>query len=175
MPVLPVTWLVLGAAVVDSVVPSAAEPESPDEPQAAAVLAGFGLYLVGGWLLVAALIPIAFGLGLWATADLTRGSDDHDPSEVVIDEVAGQWIALLPVMIGASHAGFTGTDALALWPGWVTAFVAFRFFDILKPGPIGWADRQKGPMGVMLDDVLAGIAAAVIVMIAAGVYHGLIQ
>ena len=142
---------------------------------AAAVLAGFGLYLVGGWLLVAALIPVAFGLGLWATADLTRGSDDHDPSEVVIDEVAGQWIALLPVMIGASHAGFTGTDALALWPGWVTAFVAFRFFDILKPGPIGWADRQKGPMGVMLDDVLAGIAAAVIVMIAAGVYHGLIQ
>ena len=70
-------------------------------------------------------------------------------------------------------AALTPLTSRAFFPA--AAFVAFRFFDILKPGPIGWADRQKGPMGVMLDDVLAGIAAAVIVMIAAGVYHGLIQ
>ncbi|MEZ5715110.1 MAG: phosphatidylglycerophosphatase A [Paracoccaceae bacterium] len=151
------------------------KPFSGTWGSAAAVIAGFGLFLLGGWMLVAALIPVAFGLGWWATAVETAGSDDHDPSEIVIDEVAGQWIALLPVLIGASHAGFTGMDALALWPGWVTAFFAFRFFDILKPGPIGWADRQTGPLGVMLDDIFAGIAAAVVVVLAAGVYHGMIQ
>ena len=92
------------------------KPFSGTWGSAAAVLAGFGLYLVGGWLLVAALIPIAFGLGLWATADLTRGSDDHDPSEVVIDEVAGQWIALLPVMIGASSSCEISCSWSRYWP-----------------------------------------------------------
>ena len=56
----------------------------------------------------------------------------------------------------------------------MTAFVAFRFFDILKPGPIGWADRQHGPMGVMLDDILAGIAAALTVGLAAYLSHGIL-
>ncbi|WP_137700528.1 phosphatidylglycerophosphatase A family protein [Marimonas lutisalis] len=150
------------------------KPFSGTWGSAAAVLAGFGLFLLGGWWLVAALVPVAFVAGLWATAEETRGRDNHDPSEIVIDEVAGQWIALLPVLIGASHAGYTGTDALALWPGWLTAFFAFRFFDILKPGPIGWADRQKGPMGVMLDDIFAGIAAAVVVGLGAYVSHGIL-
>ena len=150
------------------------KPFSGTWGSAAAVLAAFGLYLLGGWMLVAALIPVAFGLGLWATARETAGSANHDPSEIVIDEVAGQWLALLPVLIGASHAGHTGADALALWPGWVTAFVAFRFFDILKPGPIGWADRQHGPMGVMLDDIFAGIAAAATVALAAALWHGIL-
>ena len=141
---------------------------------AAAMLAGLGLFLLGGWLLVALLIPVAFGLGWWATAVETAGSDNHDPSEIVIDEVAGQWIALLPVLIGASHAGYTGLDALALWPGWATAFIGFRVFDILKPGPIGWADRQQGPLGVMLDDIFAGIAAALLVGLGAYVSHGIL-
>ncbi|MDQ2088761.1 phosphatidylglycerophosphatase A family protein [Marimonas arenosa] len=148
------------------------KPLSGTWGSAAAVVAAFLLYLLGGWLLVAILIPIAFVAGLWATARETAGKDNHDPSEIVIDEVAGQWIALLPVLIGASHAGYTGPDALALWPGWVTAFLAFRFFDILKPGPIGWADRQKGPIGVMLDDILAGIAAALVVGVFAYAAHG---
>lgn len=138
---------------------------------AAALPAAWALFLLGGWALVAALVPVAFALGWWATAEVTRGQADHDPSEVVIDEVAGQWIALLPVLIGASHSG---ADVLALWPGWLTAFFAFRFFDILKPGPIGWADRQHGPLGVMLDDIFAGIAAAITVGLAAYVSHGLL-
>lgn len=141
---------------------------------AAALIAGFCLFLLGGWLLVALLIPVAFGLGWWATAVETRGKADHDPSEIVIDEVAGQWIALLPTLIGASHAGYAGWDALALWPGWVGAFLFFRLFDIWKPGPIGWADRQHGPLGVMLDDVLAGIAAALATGLAAYVWHGML-
>lgn len=147
------------------------KPFSGTWGSAAALPVAWLLYGLGGWVLVALLVPVAFGLGWWATAQMTRGQADHDPSEIVIDEVAGQWLALVPVLIGASHSG---ADALALWPGWVVAFVAFRFFDILKPGPIGWADRQHGPLGVMLDDILAGLAAAVTVGLAAYVWHGML-
>ena len=147
------------------------KPFSGTWGSAAALPAAWLLYSLGGWLLVALMVPVAFVLGWWATTEQTRGKPDHDPSEIVIDEVAGQWIALLPVLIGASHAG---ADVLALWPGWLVAFLAFRFFDILKPGPIGWADRQHGPLGVMLDDVFAGIAAALTVGLAAYVWHGML-
>lgn len=99
-----------------------------------------------------------FALGLWATAEMTRGGADHDPSEIVIDEVAGQWIALLPVAYGAAHAGI---DPVRLWPGWLAALLLFRLFDIWKPGPVGWADRRGDALGVMLDDVIAGLLAAI--------------
>ena len=58
------------------------------------------------------------------------------------------------------------------WPGWVAAFLLFRLLDVRKPWPISWADRQKGPTGVMLDDVLAGLFAAVLVTLMAGIAHG---
>lgn len=136
----------------------------------AALSAAWVLHVLGGPILLALGLALSFTLGVWATARETKGKDDHDPSEIVIDEVAGQWLALLPVSIGATHAG---VDMLALWPGWVTAFVAFRLFDILKPGPIGWADRRNDPLGVMLDDIFAGIAAALCVMVGAAISHGL--
>jgi phosphatidylglycerophosphatase A len=53
----------------------------------------------------------------------------------------------------------------------VTAFVAFRLFDILKPGPVGWADRQEGAFGVMADDVIAGWLAAMVVAALAVIAH----
>lgn len=136
----------------------------------AALPVAYLLNLLGGPWLVGFGALVAFLAGWWATAVMIEGQDDHDPSEVVIDEVAGQWIALMPVLIGASHAG---VDTLALWPGWAVAFVAFRAFDILKPGPIGWADRRGDALGVMLDDILAGIAAAITVGLAAWLFHGL--
>ena len=58
------------------------------------------------------------------------------------------------------------------WPGWVVGFLAFRLFDILKPGPVGWADRQPDAVGVMLDDVIAGALAAAGVVLLAGLWHG---
>jgi phosphatidylglycerophosphatase A len=138
----------------------------------AALPAALALYALGGVPLFGLGILLVFGLGWWATALETNGKDDHDPSEIVIDEVAGHWIALLPVVIGASHSG---AGVLALWPGWVTAFVAFRLFDITKPGPVGWADRQRGPFGVMLDDVIAGVMAALVVGLGAYISHGLLR
>ncbi len=123
-------------------------------------LGGFGL------LLVATLAVTA--LGFWAIPKAT--GDDHDPGWVVIDEVAGQWIALWPLSLGLSMAD-VGAWVFP-WPGWVGAFVLFRLFDIWKPGPVGWADRQGGALGVMLDDLIAGAMAAVLVTLAAAISHG---
>ena len=66
-----------------------------------------------------------------------------------------------------------GVDITALWPGWIAAFVMFRLFDIIKPGPIGWADRRNDAVGVMLDDVIAGAFAALCVWGMAAVAHGI--
>ena len=129
------------------------------------------LYTLGGVALFCAGLAVVLVAGLWAITLETKGKTDHDPSEIVIDEVAGQWVALLPVMIGASHSG---AGVLALWPGWVTAFIAFRVFDILKPGPVGWADRRNDPLGVMLDDVIAGVLAALVVGFGAWLSHGVL-
>jgi len=137
----------------------------------ASLPAGALILWLGGLNAFLIAVPLVFALGWWATAVETRGKDDHDPSEIVIDEVAGQWIALIPVFIGITHSG---AGMLALWPGWVTAFVFFRLFDITKPGPIGWADRRGDALGVMLDDVIAGVFAGIVVMIAAWISHGVL-
>lgn len=81
-----------------------------------------------------------------------RQSHAHDPGEVVIDEVAGYLVAFvwLPVT----------------WQGFLAAFLAFRFFDILKPFPISYLDRKiGGGLGTTLDDVAAGLAANVLLQI----------
>ncbi|MDF1726986.1 MAG: phosphatidylglycerophosphatase A [Sulfitobacter sp.] len=131
---------------------------------------GWLLHVVGGFPLLVLGTLVAFFAGWWATAEMTRGQEDHDPSEIVIDEVAGQWIALLPL----SYAAWSmEISILALWPGWIAAFLLFRLFDITKPWLIGWADRRGDPLGVMLDDVIAGFAAAFGVMALAALYHGL--
>lgn len=134
----------------------------------AALPCAWAIYvLTGPWGLVAGAV-LSYPIGVWATAVETEGKDDHDPSEIVIDEVCGQWIALLPVVFGAH---IMGANITALWPGWIAAFVLFRLFDITKWGPIGWADRMHGPTGVMLDDVIAGIFAAIGVIGLAGLFH----
>jgi phosphatidylglycerophosphatase A len=65
----------------------------------------------------------------------------------VVDEVAGQLLALY----GLAHASL---------PGLLAAFLVFRLLDVVKPGPIGWADRQQGAAAVMADDVIAGAVTA---------------
>lgn len=134
----------------------------------AALPLAWALHALGGFAALFVGTVAAAALGWWATREETRGSDDHDPSEIVIDEVVGQWIALWPVSYGAV---FAGVDVLRLWPGILAAFVAFRLFDILKPGPVGWADGMKGPAGVMLDDIIAGWLAALVVALLAVLAH----
>lgn len=96
-------------------------------------------------------------IGFWSTIKyIEKNSEKSDPAEVVVDEVIGQWIAVLPIgyMIQLPEFGSEG-----LWFVWIWAFVSFRFFDIVKLGLVGWADNLGGALGVLLDDILAGIAA----------------
>ena len=88
--------------------------------------------------------------GIWAAGRYAVAIGRHDPGSVVIDEVAGQALALVAVAPDPLVYGF--------------AFVLFRLFDILKPWPISWADRKiPGGLGIMLDDILAGAACAPLV------------
>jgi phosphatidylglycerophosphatase A len=127
------------------------------------------IHVIGGVPLLLLAIAAGFAKGWWATAQMTKGSDDHDPSEIVVDEVVGQWIALVPLSYAASRMDL---DILNLWPGWIAAFVLFRLFDIWKPWIVGWADRRGDALGVMLDDVFAGLFAAFGVLALAALYHG---
>ena len=139
---------------------------------ASAIAVGVGLvmlrYVGFPVLLVATLAVVA--LGFWAVGRELADRPGADPAEIVIDEVAGQWIALL--FPAAAFLWRGGPDWMP-YPGWVGAFVFFRLFDIWKPGIIGRADRRADPAGVMLDDLWAGVFAGIAVVIAAGVAHGL--
>jgi len=136
---------------------------------ALAVLLGLVLLRYAGFAVFAAATVGVTGLGFWACQTLLQGRPGADPSEIVIDEVAGQWIAL---MFPATAFWWRGSEDWMPYPGWLAAFVFFRLFDIWKPWVIGWADRRQDPAGVMLDDLLAGVFAGVAVVIAAGVAHG---
>lgn len=127
---------------------------------------------LGGVAGLAVATVIAIAAGLWAIREETAGSDDPDPSEIVIDEVAGQLVALFPVIYGAR---MMGADLLALWPGWVSAFVLFRLFDIWKPWIVGRADARGDALGVMLDDLWAGLFAALGTILLAGIAHGVLM
>ncbi|MDP5216300.1 phosphatidylglycerophosphatase A [Ruegeria sp. 2205SS24-7] len=129
------------------------------------------LHQLGGFPLLFLATLLAALVGNWATHVMTKDSDDHDPSEIVIDEVAGQFLALWAV---SAPAWAHGLDISALWPGWIAAFLLFRLFDIIKPGPVGWADRRGDPLGVMLDDLIAGIFAAIGVAALAFLSHGVL-
>lgn len=144
-----------GAWVVASGFGSGAVPVAPGTAGSLVGLAIGALYLgeapckLALWTVLATLagfwaIPLATGQSLLGN----KGAHD-DPGWVVIDEIAGQMLALL------------GLHRISL-AGLALAFALFRLFDILKPGPIGWADRQGGAIGIMADDLLAGGLAALI-------------
>ncbi len=139
----------------------------------AAIPLAWGLHAAGGFWAVG-LATVALGLlGYWATARTLDGrapEKSGDPPEVVIDEVVGMLIALWPLSIGLGQMG--AEWHVWPWPGWVVGFLLFRFFDIVKPPPVSWANRIAGPLGVMLDDIVAGVLTALIAVGAAGVAHG---
>ena len=119
-------------------------------PHVAGTFASAVAALVGALLfhIAFALVPIAALLatlaGLWAIRAVQVAGDPH---WVVIDEFAGQFLALCGL-------------AQVTVPGLFVAFLIFRLLDITKPGPIAWADRQNTPAGIMADDIIAGAIAA---------------
>jgi len=141
------------------------------------MLSGFGTGWLplapGTWGSAAAMLiawPLALFLPVWwyyfALGILTvsflwigvRGSDllagewGEDPSQTVIDEMVGMWIALLGMPV--------------FWPWWLAAFLLFRFFDIFKPLGIRRLEKLGRGWGVMLDDVVAGVYANVLLQVA---------
>ncbi len=115
------------------------------------VVTGFGLAsLSSGLLEIVILLVIIFGT--IAANHHQNETGRKDASEVVIDEVAGQWIALLVIPLD--------------WRWALAAFVLFRLFDITKIGPIGMVEKWPGGVGVMADDVIAGVFAALCLWLA---------
>ena len=101
---------------------------------------------------LAAAAAIIFAAGCWSAAKIAKASASKDPHAVVIDEVAGQCLVLLPAPL----------DLLSYSVG----FLLFRTFDIWKPWPIRWADRHvPGGLGIMLDDLLAAVYAALVLSV----------
>ena len=112
-------------------------------------------------LLYAALV--VFVVGTIAIYFATKGEKETDPGKIVIDEVAGQLTSFLLVTSYLHH-----TFNIKAFVIYLLGFALFRFFDIIKMGPVKWADTKiKNAFGVMLDDVFAGIFASLVLMLIA--------
>lgn len=148
-------------------------PASGTWASALAVAMGLGLHWLGHFPLLALATAAVTLAGFWSVAGYTASRPESDPSEVVIDEVAGQWLALCFPSFGFWLMNLPA-DRFP-YPGWVAAFLFFRLFDIWKPGLVGRADRRHDARGVMLDDLWAGLFAGLATMAAAAVAHGVFR
>lgn len=120
-----------------------------------------GAALEFGFLVVlAGLVPLA----LWSTEHALRHWKTPDPQVIVIDEVAGQWLTYGGLVL----APLLGWPARPGWKSLLLGFILFRAFDVVKPFPIRRSERLAGAAGVVVDDLLAGLYAAALLLVAAG-------
>ena len=124
-------------------------------------LVGVGIFLLlsSSFAVVLLSILVLTFSGIWAASRTEELSGRKDPGKVVVDEVAGQMIALLPLT-------FFSVSAAAV----IVSFTLFRLFDIVKPYPAGRLEALKGGFGIMCDDLVAGAYAAVITWIVMAVF-----
>lgn len=121
----------------------------------AALPVAWVIVMLGGPLGLIGAVIAAFSIGIWAAGRYSQAAGLKDCQNVVIDEVAGQWLALV----------FVPLDPAAYF----AAFILFRICDIFKPWPANWADRNvPGGFGIMLDDMIAGTYA--LILIQTGLY-----
>lgn len=103
------------------------------------------------------LTLVATVTGIWICDSAAKKLGEHDFGGIVWDEIAGYLITMWLVPV--------------TWQAMVLGFILFRFFDIVKPWPIKWVDRQvQGGLGIMLDDVLAGVFAGGLLLWALGYF-----
>lgn len=129
-------------------------------PKAPGTWGSLAATLAAPWCFLPLPLPARLGalaglllLGAWAAGRAGRALGAEDPGCVVIDELLGQWTAFAPFFL----AGLDSRTLLEL----LALFALFRLFDILKPWPIRAVERGvRGGLGVMLDDLLAGLLAA---------------
>ncbi|MGD9638981.1 MAG: phosphatidylglycerophosphatase A [Alphaproteobacteria bacterium] len=109
----------------------------------------FAILKYSNWLFLLGAAVLIFFIGIKTASIYEKILAKKDPKQVVIDEVLGQWLALLPASL----------DPLSFAIG----FALFRFFDISKIWPASWADKELGGgLGIMLDDLIAGVYSAAI-------------
>lgn len=131
----------------------------PKAPGTVGSAAAIGIALLvehyEGWrpLWFGALALVVSAPGIWAAGETARQAKIQDPQFVVVDEVAGQWLAL------------AGARALN-WKSWLAAFVLFRLFDIWKPFPVRQLEGLSGGWGIVADDLMAGVYAALVLFLA---------
>ena len=154
LPLAPGTWGSLVGIGVFALVRGAAMKLMFD----AAAGGNFNLLQVYYGVLAVELVAIIMITlaGIWAASRTEKLSGRKDPGKVVIDEVAGQFIALMPVpyLLGTA------------WWSAILAFVLFRFFDIVKPYPARRLESLESGLGIMADDIVAGVYAAIVVAVA---------
>ncbi len=109
-------------------------------------------YLGSGRLTFLLLTLALLWPAIWAATRTERLVQKEDPGLVVVDEVLGQWVTLLGV-------------AVLDWKSWIAAFILFRLFDIWKPWPVRRFEQLPGGVGIVMDDVAAGIYGALILYI----------
>lgn len=135
---------------------------SPVMPGTVGTLVGIPFFLVMYWLpwpVYLGLTALLFAAGILLCSESARRLAAHDHPGIVWDEIVGFLVAmtpLIPDLLG-------GSSSAPLWFWIIAGFLAFRLFDIVKPPPIRQIDRRvHGGIGIMLDDLIAGLFAAVL-------------
>ena len=134
---------------------------APVAPGTFGSLVGVGVFALlapHGPLVLGLAVLVVTAAGVWAAGEAERIYARGDDGRIAIDEVAGQLVALWPLTLLAPPERVLAPLPLAV------GFVAFRAFDIAKPGPVRWAERHfAGGRGVVFDDLVAGACAALVV------------
>ncbi len=116
------------------------------------------LYALGSETLFMVTIAITI-IAVFEINKYEKSTGTHDQQHIVIDEAVGMWLSLMIAQSVAITMPYPYAEPLAI----LLSFATFRLFDIWKPSTIGWIDKEvKGGMGVMFDDVLAGIAGGLL-------------
>lgn len=124
------------------------------------------ILLLGFWGFLAITI-IGCAVGSYICGKTSDLMGVHDDPHIVWDEWVGMWIALLPVVWGQELLNGNGNIGVLV----LIAFILFRFFDIIKPFPIQWVDKNvSGGFGILIDDVLAGAMSALVILMGVGIF-----
>lgn len=117
-------------------------------------------------MLIAGLGALLAGPGIWAAGVTAKALGKEDPQLVVVDEVVGQWITIAGAVTLSSTAASALNGSLLNWKAWVLALALFRLFDVWKPPPVRQLERLPGGLGIVADDAMAGVYAALVLFVA---------
>ena len=118
----------------------------------AAVILWLNFFKNLNYLFLPIIVVTLFFIGTYFSHLVLRTTNTKDPSFIVIDEWVGQWVALSFIPVNLNFA--------------ILGFILFRFFDITKIGPVKYFEKIPGALGVMSDDIAAGLMSAIVIFIA---------